>query len=68
MTQEIVGTRKGDYEILALLGVGGMGQVYKVRNVLSDRVEAMKVVLLNLADQKMIGDRFVHDAYVYKIS
>jgi len=64
MTQEVVGTRKGDYEILALLGVGGMGQVYKVRNVLSDRIEAMKVLLPNLADQKMLADRFIREIKV----
>ncbi|MGH9572267.1 MAG: serine/threonine protein kinase, partial [Candidatus Acidiferrales bacterium] len=64
MTQEIVGTRKGDYEVLALLGVGGMGQVYKVRNVLSDRVEAMKVLLPNLGDQKMLADRFIREIKV----
>jgi serine/threonine protein kinase len=64
MTQEAVGTRKGDYEILALLGVGGMGQVYKVRNVLSDRIEAMKVLLPNLADQKMLADRFIREIKV----
>ena len=64
MTQDIVGTQKGDYEILALLGLGGMGQVYKVRNVLSDRVEAMKVLLPNLAGQKMLADRFIREIKV----
>lgn len=64
MTQDIIGTRKGDYEILALLGVGGMGQVYKVRNVLSDRIEAMKVLLPNLGDQKMLADRFIREIKV----
>jgi eukaryotic-like serine/threonine-protein kinase len=64
MTQDIVGSRKGDYEILALLGVGGMGQVYKVRNVLSDRVEAMKILLPNLSDQKMLADRFIREIKV----
>lgn len=64
MTQDLIGTRKGDYEILALLGVGGMGQVYKVRNVLSDRVEAMKILLPNLADQKMLADRFIREIKV----
>jgi eukaryotic-like serine/threonine-protein kinase len=34
----------GDYEVIGLIGAGGMGQVYKVRNVISERVDAMKVL------------------------
>jgi serine/threonine protein kinase len=64
MNQESVGTRKGDYEILGLLGAGGMGQVFKVRNVFSDRIEAMKVLLPNLADQKNLADRFMREIKV----
>jgi hypothetical protein len=64
MSEELVGTRKGDYEILGVLGVGGMGKVYKVRNVLSDRIEAMKVLLPNLADQKELADRFLREIKV----
>ncbi len=37
--------RIGDYEILKELGAGGMGKVYQVRNVITDRIEAMKVLL-----------------------
>src|SRR6266850_2268342 len=37
--------RLGDYEILSVLGSGGMGRVYQVRNAITDRVEAMKVLL-----------------------
>jgi len=39
------GDRIGDYEVECSLGAGGMGQVYKVRNVISGRTEAMKVAL-----------------------
>lgn len=64
ISQEFAGMRKGDYEILALLGTGGMGQVFKVRNIFSDRIEAMKVLLPNLADQKNLADRFVREIRV----
>jgi eukaryotic-like serine/threonine-protein kinase len=62
--QQAIGSRKGDYEILELLGTGGMGQVFKVRNVFSDRIEAMKVLLPNLADQKNLADRFIREIRV----
>ncbi len=57
----VPGQRIGDYEILGVLGAGGMGKVYKVRNVISDRVEAMKVLLANLALQKELADRFLRE-------
>jgi serine/threonine-protein kinase len=37
-----IGSTVGDYHIVGLLGRGGMGRVFKVRNVISDRIEAMK--------------------------
>jgi len=64
MSDETEFKRKGDYEILGVLGTGGMGKVYKVRNVLSDRIEAMKVLLPNLADQKELADRFLREIKV----
>jgi serine/threonine protein kinase len=57
----VAGQRLGDYEILGVLGSGGMGKVYKVRNVISDRIEAMKILLPNLADQKDLADRFLRE-------
>jgi serine/threonine protein kinase len=56
-----IGQQVGDYEILGILGAGGMGKVYKVRNAISDRVEAMKILLPNLAGQKELGERFLRE-------
>jgi serine/threonine protein kinase len=50
--------RVGDYEIVEVLGRGGMGNVFKVRNVLSDRIEAMKVLLPDLANGEELAERF----------
>ncbi len=56
--------RIGDYEIIRELGHGGMGKVYQVRNVLSDRIEAMKVVLPDLAGRTEFATRFMREIKV----
>ncbi len=62
MTAEFsVGQHIGDYEILSILGMGGMGKVYKVRNVISDRVEAMKILLPDLTSNQGLADRFLRE-------
>jgi serine/threonine protein kinase len=53
------GQRVGDYEVLAKLGTGGMGRVYKVRNVISNREEAMKVLLPDFAADPELAARFM---------
>ena len=59
-----IGSRAGDYEVIEVLGAGGMGRVYKVRNVISDRVEAMKVLLPNLEGDPELADRFMREIKV----
>jgi eukaryotic-like serine/threonine-protein kinase len=62
MTAEFTtGQHIGDYEILSILGMGGMGKVYKVRNVISDRVEAMKILLPDLTSNQGLADRFLRE-------
>src|SRR5208283_2019544 len=53
--------RIGDYDIIRELGHGGMGKVYQVRNVLSDRTEAMKVLLPDLAARDEFVARFMRE-------
>ncbi len=52
------GTRVGDYEILSLLGSGGMGQVYSARSIISGRIEAMKILLPDFAAEPDLAARF----------
>ncbi|MGH9352795.1 MAG: serine/threonine-protein kinase [Terriglobia bacterium] len=59
-----IGNRIFDYEITGVLGAGGMGKVYKVRNVISDRVDAMKILLPDLAHQPELADRFLREIKV----
>jgi serine/threonine-protein kinase len=59
-----IGSRIGDYEIVSALGAGGMGKVFKVRNVISDRVEAMKVLLPDLEHEPDLADRFMREIKV----
>lgn len=54
----------GDYEVMHLLGTGGMGEVYKVRNVISGRTEAMKIALSPGPDNEL-SERFLREIKVH---
>ncbi len=56
--------RIGDYEVLGVLGAGGMGKVFKVRNVISDRIEAMKILLPDLEGRQELAERFLREIKV----
>ena len=49
-----VGQVFGDYSIVAVLGAGGMGRVYKVEHCLTKRIEAMKVLSAEIASDTQI--------------
>jgi len=59
-----IGTVLADYEIVGVLGAGGMGKVFKVRNTISDRVEAMKILLPDLHGAPDLADRFLREIKV----
>jgi serine/threonine-protein kinase len=56
------GTRLGHYEILALIGAGGMGEVYRARDSRLDRPVAIKVLHDNLSIDPQARARFEREA------
>jgi eukaryotic-like serine/threonine-protein kinase len=59
-----IGDIVGDYEVVGLLGRGGMGQVYKVRHRILDRMDAMKVLLPDCEDEAELLQRFEREIRV----
>ena len=58
------GTQVGSYEVLAFLGNGGMGEVYKVRHIISQRVEAIKLLHAGSNQSPEMAERFVREIRV----
>ncbi len=56
------GTRLGPYEIEGMLGVGGMGEVYRARDTRSNRVVAIKVLPSSVAADPSFRQRFHREA------
>src|SRR5262245_30834292 len=56
------GTRLGPYEILAPLGVGGMGEVYRARDTRLGREVAVKVLPASLSKSPEVRARFEREA------
>src|SRR5271167_1385804 len=57
------GEKIGDYEVLSPLGSGGIGEVYKVRHVISQRVEALKLLRSDRSGTEL-SERFLREIRV----
>jgi serine/threonine protein kinase len=60
----IAGTRIGPYELLAPIGVGGMGEVYRAKDTKLDRDVAIKVLPAAVAQDPERMMRFEREAKV----
>jgi eukaryotic-like serine/threonine-protein kinase len=56
------GTRLGPYEVLAPIGAGGMGEVYRARDTRLDRTVAIKVLPEHIAKREDLRARFEREA------
>ena len=56
------GSRLGTYQIAAPLGAGGMGEVWRARDVKLDRDVALKVLPAELSENRERVRRFEHEA------
>ncbi|MGH7726872.1 MAG: protein kinase domain-containing protein [Candidatus Eiseniibacteriota bacterium] len=56
------GRRLGPYEIVAPLGAGGMGEVYRARDTRLDRTVAIKVLPAHLSMEPEVRARFEREA------
>ena len=58
----VPGTKLGPYEIVAPLGAGGMGEVYRARDTRLDRTVAIKILTQGLANTPEVRQRFEREA------
>jgi serine/threonine protein kinase len=60
----LIGTRIREYEILELLGKGGMGAVYRARHTYLEQERAIKVIHGKRTDDSGFVDRFIREARI----
>ena len=58
----VAGTKLGPYEIQSLLGAGGMGEVYRARDVRLQRTVAIKILPAHLSSNPDLQARFEQEA------
>jgi eukaryotic-like serine/threonine-protein kinase len=57
-----LGTKLGPYEIVAPLGAGGMGEVYRARDTRLNRTVAIKILPANISTDPVAKQRFEREA------
>jgi len=58
------GTQLGPYEITALLGAGGMGEVYRARDTRLKRIVAIKILPKEMSVDPAMKQRFEREAKI----
>src|SRR6185369_1561081 len=56
------GTKLGPYEIVAPMGAGGMGEVYRARDTRLERIVAVKVLSQGFSEDTEFKQRFEREA------
>ena len=59
-----LGTRFGPYELQSLIGVGGMGEVYRAYDTVKDRTVAVKLLRSEMAADPGFQERFRRESRV----
>ena len=68
MAQTMIQQIANRYQILSLIGQGGMADVYRARDKILDRIVAIKVLRSKLSEDPMILVRFQREASAASVS
>ncbi|MBI3406584.1 MAG: protein kinase, partial [Acidobacteria bacterium] len=58
------GTKLGPFEIMSLIGAGGMGEVYRARDMRLERIVALKILNGRVSSHPEVRQRFEREARV----
>ena len=59
-----LGTRFGSYELRELIGMGGMGEVYRAYDTVRERMVALKLLRTDVAADPSYQDRFRRESRI----